>query len=101
MSRKLWGLPLYDIAIPVLSWAIIASYYIYQMLRRVSDNRAAIFNMKKHNYYHHNYFYHVSAKCFSSHIFTIQLTHLANNVYIYYIHHLYYRCDLVGSTRIF
>ena len=60
MVQKLWGLPLHDVVIPIVAWIVIGSYYIYQMCRRVIDNRDALHNMKDNNFYHSNYFYHVS-----------------------------------------
>jgi hypothetical protein len=63
---RLWGLPLHDVVIPLIAWTIIGAYYVYQMYRRITDNRGAIENMKDSNYYHHNYFYHVSEKQYNT-----------------------------------
>lgn len=59
MPSTIWGLPAEDVIVPVVAWTIIATYYVFQTIKRVYDRRHALHDMKDHNTYHRNYFFHM------------------------------------------
>jgi len=58
-DKSWWGLPLHDIIIPLCVWVVIASYYVYQINRRVQSNHLAVLNMGEGDHYYPYYFYHM------------------------------------------